>query len=133
MDCPWCGCGWLFLCPKCRRAFTFAVAVEVDLTWEQLAHNDLDGKWKDHPTRKEVEEWISFMKILLKDIKAGEQYVYIDGWVFGIDMTDFRFEGWHARHEILSIPQYAALTDPSILDQTLGSREYWQQRRIEEE
>jgi len=26
MDCPWCGCGWLFLCPKCRRAFTLCNA-----------------------------------------------------------------------------------------------------------
>src|SRR5579863_879047 len=56
MDCPWCGCGWLFLCPKCRKAFTFAQAEEVDLTWEQLAHNDLDGKWGRQPTSQEVME-----------------------------------------------------------------------------
>src|SRR5262249_18861030 len=24
MDCPWCGCGWLFICSRCRKAFTFA-------------------------------------------------------------------------------------------------------------
>ena len=28
MDCPWCGCGWLFVCSKCRKAFSFARAEE---------------------------------------------------------------------------------------------------------
>src|SRR5882672_5821662 len=82
MDCPWCGYGWFFLCPKCRKAFTFAKAVEVDLTWEELAHKDLDGKWGRQPTAEEIREWIGFMKILLKGLQLGKQHVYIDGWVF---------------------------------------------------
>src|SRR5437016_4029669 len=58
MDCPWCGCGWLFVCATCRKAFTFARAEEVELTWEKLAHKDLDGKWSRHPSSKEIQEWI---------------------------------------------------------------------------
>ncbi len=132
MDCPWCGCGWLFLCPKCRKAFTFARAEEVDLTWEQLAHNDLDGKWGRNPSLQEVEQWIGFMKILLKDIEAGKQYAYIDGWVFSTERQDLRFEGWHARHELALVPQAAAVKDRALLDQTLGSEEYWHARAIQE-
>jgi hypothetical protein len=43
MDCPWCGCGWLFSCIKCRKAFTFARAVEVNDSWEELACRDIRG------------------------------------------------------------------------------------------
>src|SRR5271166_289679 len=64
MDCPWCGCGWLFLCPKCRKPFTFARAEKVDLTWEELAHKDLDGKWGRQTTSKGIKDWIGFMQIL---------------------------------------------------------------------
>src|SRR6266853_1943870 len=110
------GCGWLFVCPTCRKAFTFARAEEVALTWEELAHKDLDGKWGRQPSSKETKEWISFMKILLKDLKIGEEYVYIDGWVWPTDSTNTRFDGWHAHHELVHVPQFAALTDRSALD-----------------
>src|SRR5258706_13992899 len=76
MDCPWCGCGWLFVCAKCRKVFTFARAEEVLFSWEQLAHNDLDGKCGRQPTAEEIEEWIELMQILLKGIQVGKQYVY---------------------------------------------------------
>ncbi len=132
MDCPWCGCGWLFLCASCRKPFTFALAEEVNFTWEHLAHNDLDGKWGRQPTAEEVEEWIGFMKILLKDVQAGKQYAYIDGWVFSIDETDLQFEGWYARHELSHVPQAAAVKDVTTLDMTLGNKEYWHSRRIKE-
>src|SRR6266566_1407987 len=36
MDCPWCGCGWLFTCSHCRKAFTFAEAVEGDFALDQM-------------------------------------------------------------------------------------------------
>jgi hypothetical protein len=130
MDCPWCGCGWLFVCPKCRKAFTFARAEEVELTWEELAHKDLDGQLGRQPSSREIKEWISFMKILLKDLKLGKEYVYIDGWVFPADSRSLRFDGWHAHHELDFVPQAAALGDRTALDQTLGSREYWESRKL---
>ncbi len=133
MDCPWCGCGWLFVCAKCRKAFTFARAEEVDLTWEQLAHNDLDGKWGRQPTAEEVSEWIGLMTVLLKGIEPGRQYAYIDGWVFAINETNLQFEGWHARHELSRVPQAAAVKDATALDRTLRNKEYWDTRQIEEQ
>ena len=133
MDCPWCGCGWLFVCPSCGKAFTFARAEEVELTWEQLAHNDLDGKWGRDPTAEEIEEWIGFMKILLKGLEQGKQYVYIDGWVFPTDGTDIQFEGWHSRHLFGTLPHLAALEDPSVIDEILANKEYWLTCRIDEE
>src|SRR5690348_12764365 len=81
IDCPWCGCGWLFVCSKCRKGFTFARAEIVDLSWDQLAYNDLEGKWGRQPSEKDLNEWIEFMKILLKDVEPGKEYVYLDGWV----------------------------------------------------
>ena len=131
MDCPWCGCGWLFLCPKCRRAFTFAQAEEVGLSWEQLAHNDLDGKWGRQPTSQEVNGWIKFMKTLMKDLKVGQQYVYIDGWVFPTDSRKLVFEGWHARHELDGAPQFSALKDRTYLEKTLNSKAYWEAQKID--
>jgi len=132
MDCPWCGCGWLFICPNCRRAFTFAWAVEVELGWEQLAHNDLDGKYGNVPTDQDIAEWIEFMKILLKHIEVGQQYVYIDGWVLPAHQKELRFDGWHSRHELEMAPQTAALTDSSLLDATLGNERYWRENEISE-
>jgi hypothetical protein len=130
MDCPWCGCGWLFICPKCRKAFSFARAEEVSLTWEELAHNDLDGKWGRQPTRQDVEEWIGFMKILLKSVQVGKTYAYIDGWVFPSEGRNIHFEGMHSRHDLSEVPQFAALNDRAALEKTLDKKEYWLARRI---
>jgi hypothetical protein len=130
MDCPWCGCGWLFVCRTCRKAFTFARAEEVDQTWQELAHKDLDGKWGRQPTSREIKEWIGLMKILLKELEVGKEYVYIDGWVFPTDARNLQFEGWHAHHELDVIPQRGALSDRMILERTLDSREYWEGRKL---
>ncbi len=132
MDCPWCGCGWLFICSKCRKPFTFARAEALDITWNQLAHNDLGGKWGRQPTDAEIEEWIDFMKILLKGIRVGKQYVYIDGWVLETDETNLQFEGWYAKHEFANIPQVVALSDKSLIESTIENKNYWEERHIEE-
>jgi hypothetical protein len=131
MDCPWCGCGWLFVCPKCRKAFTFARAEEVELSWEELAHRDLDGKWGRQPTATEVEEWISFMKAFLKDLKIGKDYVYIDGRVFATASKNLRFDGVYARHQLDTVPQADALKDRNTLERTLDSEQYWKDRKLE--
>jgi len=41
IDCPWCGCGWLFTCIECRKAFVFERAIESDSPWHELARRDL--------------------------------------------------------------------------------------------
>jgi hypothetical protein len=131
MGCPWCGCGWLFVCPTCHKAFTFSRAELVDQSWEELAHLDLDRKSGRPATDKQVREWIGFMKVLLKDIQIGKEYVYIDGWVFPTDSKDLRFEGSHSRHQLTEIPQVQGLVDRGALERTLDSEKYWQERRVE--
>lgn len=103
------------------------------MTWEQLAHNDLDGKYGKQPTQDEIDEWIGFMKMLTKDIQLGDEYVYIDGWIFATSETHLHFEGMHARHELTVVPQIAALSDRQSLEQTLGNRLYWDARKLDQE
>jgi hypothetical protein len=117
-DCPWCGCGWLFVCLKCRKPFAFARAEEVDATWDELARLDARG---------DAEEWIDFMKVLLKDLRPGATYVYLDGWIFRADQTDLRFDGWHAKHDF---PRPPHVVGRGLIDRTLGTREYWESRRV---
>jgi hypothetical protein len=40
-DCPWCGCGWLFSCLSCRKAFTFARAVPGQKDLEMIVREHL--------------------------------------------------------------------------------------------
>jgi hypothetical protein len=133
MDCPWCGCGWLFVCRECRKAFTFARAEEMEQTWQELAHRDLDGKWGRQPTPEDIEQWISFMKMVLRDVKVGKEYVYIDGWVFPTDSKNILFEGVYARHDLDTVPQVEALADRKALERTLDCERYWKDRKIEDE
>src|SRR5262249_6838134 len=69
MDCPWCGCGWLFICSRCRKAFTFAEGVEVNESWDETADRTLRTLYQREPESGEAEDWIGFMKILLEGIK----------------------------------------------------------------
>ena len=130
MDCPWCGCGWLFVCASCRKAFTFARAQEVELTWEELAHKDLYGKYASSPSSRQVKDWISFMKILLKGIERGKEYVYIDGWIFLSDSKNLRFEGWYAHHQFDVVPQFGTRHNRAAIAQSLDSKEYWESRKL---
>lgn len=125
--CPWCGCGWMFCCPRCRKAFVFARAEEVDVPWDVMARLDLEGRWHRRPSEEEVEEWIGFMKILQKGLRPGATYVYLDGYVFRSDQTDLRFEGWHSKHEFARAPQAVGL---ELIERTIGTREYWESRRV---
>jgi hypothetical protein len=130
MDCPWCGCGWLFSCTTCRKAFTFARGVEVDESWEELARRDLVGKWTATPSEENIEEWINAMKALLSKVKVGKQYVCLDGLIIPTDASDVRFRGWHSEHELEFVPQVAALDDNSVMENILSSVEYWRTRAI---
>ena len=132
MDCPWCGCGWLFTCITCRKAFSFAEGVEIDGTWGDIARDDIRNKWKEEPSEEDVESWIEAMKEILADIRVGEQYVIIDGSVIQADASNIRFDGWAAHHEFTKIPHVRALTNKAVLDEELSSREYWSSNALQE-
>jgi hypothetical protein len=131
MGCPWCGCGWLFICIRCRRAFTFAEVVEVAESWEEIAKRSIRSYFERAPKKVEVAEWIAMMTILLQDIRSGERYVYLDGWVIPTTAERVQIEGWHAEHDLDFVPQVAALDDRSVVDGLLASREYWTARAVE--
>jgi hypothetical protein len=133
MDCPWCGCGWLFTCITCRKAFTFAEGVEIEGSWEDLAREEIRNKWQKEPEKDDVASWVEAMKEVLAEVKPGKRYVIIDGHVIPADATNVKFDGWHAHHEFTGLPQVEALSDKSALDATLGDRRYWTANALPEE
>jgi hypothetical protein len=131
MDCPWCGCGWLFTCITCRKAFTFADGIEIEGTWEEIARDDIRNRSKKQPSEEEIASWIDAMKEILADVRVGGRYVIIDGSVIRSNARNITFNGWAAHHEFKEIPQVRALTDKALLKDELGSREYWSSRYLE--
>jgi hypothetical protein len=130
MDCPWCGCGWLFTCTKCRKAFTFARGIVLNEPWRATALRDLAGKWGRDPEEDEIEQWIEAMQVILKDVVEGQEYVCVDGWVIGADEEAVVMDGWHSRHELPFVPHVAALTDPEIMESILSNRDYWHETQL---
>ena len=132
MDCPWCGCGWLFCCANCRKAFTFAVAVEVDESWEETALRDLNGRGPafEQPTPDEVAAWVEAMQVMCAELEPGEEYVYLDGWFIPRETEEIEIEGMHAFHDLTCVPQVVALTDKSILEEILSNQDYWKENEV---
>jgi len=135
MDCPWCGCGWLFCCAKCRKAFTFAVAVEVNESWEETALRDLKGRGPDFepPTPDDVATWVEAMQVMCEELEVGEEYVYLDGWFIPTDTEEISMEGMHSYHEINCVPQVEALQDKAVIEELLGNEEYWMENQVPED
>jgi hypothetical protein len=129
MDCPWCGCGWLFSCLGCRKAFTFAEGVEVENTWEELAETDWKV-WGIPMSKRRMNSWIADMKRLLKDVRPGKVYACLDGSIFEKSARNIAFDGIYARHEFKRLPHVDALKNPSIMDDVLSSTDYWRSRRV---
>jgi hypothetical protein len=107
--------------------------IEVNESWEQTAVRTLRALYEREPEPSQCEEWIGFMKILLKGIKPDQQFVYLDGWVIPTTANHVRIEGWHSQHNLEFVPQVAALHDPEIRTSLLSSREYWGSTAIEDE
>ena len=133
LDCPWCGCGWLFSCVTCRKAFTFAEGVQLEATWEEIAREDIRKRWEEEPTDDDVASWVESMKELLSGVRPGGRYVIIDGSVIAADSQGITFDGWHSHHDFASLPQIEALSDKSVLDEKLSNREYWQSTALPED
>jgi hypothetical protein len=132
MECPWCGCGWLFTCLNCRKNFTFGRGVEVDETLEELGAMDLAARRGTELELDDLGRWVEWMGVLLKGIEPGREYVYLDGFFIDAETTPLRFEGWHSRHDLPWVPQARALEDPTVIHDTVGSEEYWRETKREE-
>lgn len=131
LDCPWCGCGWLFSCAQCGRAFTFAKAVKIDYPLDEIVAMDLSGRGfaENAEVAKEATE---FMRAALSDVDEDRTYVYLDGSILTLDASDIKFEGWHARHDLPVLPHKLELTTPGELGRVLGDSAYWWDRKREE-
>ena len=114
----------------CRKAFAFAEGVELETTWEELAREDIRNSWQSEPSEDDVASWVAAMKVILADLEPGKQYAILDGFVIPVDVTEIHFDGWYAHHELDSLPQVDALKDRSLLDTSIGSRDYWTSRAL---
>ncbi|MBL9173343.1 MAG: hypothetical protein JNL10_07410 [Verrucomicrobiales bacterium] len=133
MDCPWCGCGWLFTCSDCRKAFTFAEAVEVDFTLEEMARRDFQH-WNrpgTAPRAEDIQGWVDFMQTFLRGVEAGQRYVYLDGVVIPTDVDGLTFKGIHSSHDLAVVPQVEALRDQSIIRDLLSNPRYWNESALQ--
>jgi hypothetical protein len=125
MDCPWCGCGWLFVCGRCRKSFTFGEAFETTEPYDQIARRFMPRYGSRAPEADEITKWVEWMRILTKGIQAGQRCVYLDGWILPIDDGAVSVEGWHSTHQIKFVPQVEALARRQVIDELLSSKDYW--------
>lgn len=122
-DCPWCGCGWLFVCMSCNKAFTFARAIEVDESLESLVKRGLGPE----APQEYVNDYVAELEEMLADVEVGKTYVYFDGALIPTDADGFEFDGIFASHSLGVVPQVEALSDPSIIEDLLKNANYWHQ------
>ena len=130
MDCPWCGCGWLFTCMKCRKAYAFARGFVIDASLEDLGRQDLQTSLGRAPHPQELTEWVATMGVLLRNVQPGCTYVYFDGHLIDARSSGVRFEGIHSRHELPYVPQVRALRDPRLIEGLLADEQYWLDRAV---
>jgi len=130
MDCPWCGCGWLFTCMSCRKAFTFAVGVELEARWEDLAETDWKAWGLQRVSKQKITSWVTDMKRLLAEVKPGKIYVCIDGRVFEKGARKVEFDGLYASHKFDRLPHTEALTKRSVEEDVLASTDYWRSHKL---
>lgn len=126
LACPWCGCGWLFNCMDCRLAFTFAMGIETEEPWGELARRDMKNFSGADPTPQEIAVWTDFMRSYLAGVEPGVRYVYLDGRLIPVTQKRVEFDGWHTAHKFEFVPQVEALKDPSIRERYLGNQKYWE-------
>jgi hypothetical protein len=138
--CPWCGCGWLFDCMLCHKAFTFAKAVKLDVPYSaiiQMDRNNRDEQRKDprvhpmlrqknNPVEREREQ--RRLNVYDLDLEVGKEYVYLDGRIFSTDTAKVSFTGIFAQHDKLELPQIVHRNDKEAMSAALGNRDYWLDR-----
>lgn len=137
MDCPWCGCGWLFTCMKCRNAFTFAKVVRIDSTLEELARIEYKkGGLPGKATPDRIAALVEQMGMLLEAVEDEEDiFVYFDSYLIPTFYDElFRtgkeppleVRGMHRDHLLAEVPQLRFAEDPSLASSSwLSDEAYW--------
>lgn len=132
LDCPWCGCGWLISCMKCRKAFTFGRIVDVDRSYADIVREDFAGRGVSADA-EDIEHGAQWMEEALADLGVGDIVVYLDGAYLPVDTANFAYDGWYAQHDFDRLPHAVALEQPNALRETLGDKAYWDERKLEDE
>jgi len=127
LSCPWCGCGWLFSCIRCRKSFTFARAEEIDATWEEMARLDILCYSKREPKQSDIELNTRLLREIHEGVEVGKRYVFFDGMIIDVEAGGIRGDGQHAFHDLDYVPQVAALKDRSRLNWILQNVQYWEE------
>ena len=125
LDCPWCGCGWLFSCLDCRKAFMFARGIETDRSLRDIAAEDLLKRSGKQPTPAKVREWVGAMEDLLSDVIPGQEYVYLDGAYLPATFGAVELQGWYANHRFRVLPQVASRSNAQAYLRDLSREAYW--------
>lgn len=133
VDCPWCGCGWLITCIQCRKAFTFARVVDVDRTYGDIAREDFAARGDTTIEEEDVEHAAQWMADAMADLVVGDIVVYLDGSYLPLDTENFAYDGWFAQHDFDRLPHAVALEQPTALRDTLGEKQYWIDRELEDQ
>jgi len=127
LDCPWCGCGWLFSCSRCHKSFTFGRMVKAEKPLAQYAEAEIKSRGWDIDDAL-VEDWVSYHEFLAGYLSAGQEVVYLDGNVFSTDTTDLEFKGWYAHHQLAQMPHSQRTAE--ALESILGDTAYWTEREL---
>ena len=134
VDCPWCGCGWMFSCTKCRKAFIFAKVVETQLSCEEIAQID-QSSYADRPAGIDDEgvvEEAAWLRAELEGLEVGTECVILDGKVIPTSARDIAFDGWFAHHDLEMPPQIQAGDSREEVLKLLGDTDYWLSRELPE-
>lgn len=133
LDCPWCGCGWLFSCASCGLAFTYGRIAEVETWPTQIAHDMLtlndDGTHAEViPTRNlgrlpALRDAIANQSSLLGAV--GSDVVIIDGRVLPLDyeMRSAGFVGRRGVHRLSRLPQFVTRDHHALVE--AFAKPYW--------
>lgn len=125
-DCPWCGCGWLYSCIVCRKAFTYARAVEIDATPKALVAADLKSFGEVLPSASMLAEGISTIERL--DLIEGVEYAILDTQPVAVEPGPVSIRGAYGDHDLTELPQRA--WRPTMADNhILGMPSYWHHAR----
>lgn len=128
LDCPWCGCGWLISCSKCKKAFTFAEVRETDVSLFELGRREAIARNLGPVAASDIQDWADAMAEALEPFEVGDIVVYLDGGYFTVDSTDVEFDGYFAHHKLAQLPHAEALKNPDRLYEILGDMSYWTER-----
>lgn len=129
MDCPWCGCGYLFSCLSCGKAFTFARCEEVGLEAEDIVAIDYErffGDGRKCPKDK-IEKYAADLRLSMSNLKLGSEYVILDTHVIEVAERAY-FTGEYGKHLLDVLPQVEHRSDKKALISAL-ERPYWTRAR----